>query len=230
MEGPLNKTIKNAHLSGVAFGYSQAGRILFMGLIFYLGTLSVQYFGYDFERVYLSINVIIWAQMGAGMSMSNIPSIQRAKASAKTVFEVMDEKSELDVREGSLAPIQEVKHGEIKFVNVNFSYPSRAQKVLDNLNMSIPATFKIALVGGSGCGKSTITNLLLRFYNIQSGQILIDGEDITKYNVQNLRRQIGFVMQEPILFNQSIKDNILYGEPGASNEDIRRVCEQANAL
>lgn len=120
---------------------------------------------------------------GAGMSMSNIPSIQRAKASAKTVFEVMDEKSELDVREGHLAPIQEVKHGEIKFVDVNFSYPSRAQKVLDNLSMSIPATFKIALVGGSGCGKSTITNLLLRFYNIQSGQILIDGEDITKYNV-----------------------------------------------
>jgi ABC-type multidrug transport system fused ATPase/permease subunit len=77
--------------------------------------------------------------------------------------------------------------------------------------MVIPETFKIALVGASGCGKSTITNLLLRFYDIQSGKILIDGKDIKDYNIKNLRRQIGFVMQEPILFNQSIKENILYG-------------------
>jgi len=67
--------------------------------------------------------------------------------------------------------------------------------------MVIPETFKIALVGASGCGKSTITNLLLRFYDIQSGKILIDGKDIKDYNIKNLRRQIGFVMQEPILFN-----------------------------
>ncbi len=67
-------------------------------------------------------------------------------------------------------------------------------------------------------------------YNIQSGQILIDGHDIKDYNVQNLRRQIGFVMQEPILFNQSIKDNVLYGKPDATNAEILRACEQANAL
>jgi ABC-type multidrug transport system fused ATPase/permease subunit len=67
-------------------------------------------------------------------------------------------------------------------------------------------------------------------YDIQSGQILVDGHDIRDYNIQLLRRQIGFVMQEPILFNQTIKENVLYGQPDASDADIRRACEQANAL
>ena len=77
---------------------------------------------------------------------------------------------------------------------MTFSYPTRAIAVLKNFEMRIPATQKIALVGHSGCGKSTITNLLLRFYNIQSGQILIDGAEIEEYDVQQLRRKIGYVM------------------------------------
>lgn len=96
--------------------------------------------------------------------------------------------------------------------------------------MEIPATFKIALVGHSGCGKSTITNLLLRFYHTLAGQILIDGEPIENYNVGSLREQIGFVQQEPVLFNRSIKENILYGKLDADNAKIRKVCEMANAL
>ena len=97
------------------------------------------------------------------------------------------------------------------------------------MNLHIPATHKIALVGGSGCGKSTITNLLLRFYDINSGQVLIDGHKIEDYNIEKLRRLIGYVMQEPILWNQSIKANILYGKPSASDMEVRRACELANA-
>jgi ABC-type multidrug transport system fused ATPase/permease subunit len=77
--------------------------------------------------------------------------------------------------------------------------------------MTIPAGKKIGLVGHSGCGKSTLTNLLLRFYNLQQGKILIDGIPIEDYDILELRKQIGYVMQEPVLFNMSIKDNILYG-------------------
>ena len=96
--------------------------------------------------------------------------------------------------------------------------------------MRIPATQKIALVGHSGCGKSTITNLLLRFYNVKTGEILIDGHNIDEYDVKTLRQQIGYVMQEPVLFNASIKENVLYGDPNASDEQILKVCEMANAL
>jgi len=84
---------------------------------------------------------------------------------------------------------------------VEFQYPNGKKPILKSLNMSIPANAKIALVGSSGCGKSTITNLILRFYELQKGNITIDGVDLRNYNVKNLRRQIGFVMQEPLLFN-----------------------------
>lgn len=85
------------------------------------------------------------------------------------------------------------------------------------MNMKIPAYRKIALVGNSGCGKSTIANLLLRFYDITGGSLLIDGIDIKEYNVKQLRKHIGYVMQEPLLFNTTIKENILYGNPEASD-------------
>jgi ABC-type multidrug transport system fused ATPase/permease subunit len=105
---------------------------------------------------------------------------------------------------------------------VNFIYPSRPDAlVLKSLNVKIPAFKKIALVGHSGCGKSTIANLLLRFYDVTDGNLLIDGINISDYDVSSLRRQMGIVMQEPLLFNISIKDNILYGNPDASDEKIR---------
>lgn len=96
--------------------------------------------------------------------------------------------------------------------------------------MNIPATRKIALVGHSGCGKSTITNLLLRFYEISGGSIQIDGIDIKDYCVKSLREQIGFVMQEPILFKTSIKNNIKYGKLDATDEEVLIAAEAANAL
>ena len=98
------------------------------------------------------------------------------------------------------------------------------------MNLRIPATKKIALVGHSGCGKSTIANLLLRLYEMPEGELLIDGIDIKKYNIRELRRQIGIVMQEPLLFNTTIKENILYGNDKADDAKVRQVAQMANAL
>ena len=102
-------------------------------------------------------------------------------------------------------------------------------KVLNDCSFSITAGSKIALVGHSGCGKSTITNLLLKFYELNSGKILIDGEDLEDYNALSLRKQIGYVMQEPILFNKSITDNIKYGKLDATNEEVYKAALLANA-
>lgn len=123
-----------------------------------------------------------------------------------------------------------IKHGEIEFVNADFQYPSRNQKVLNSMNLKIPATKKIALVGHSGCGKSTTANLLLRLYDLTGGKLLIDGIDIRDYNVRELRKQIGIVMQEPLLFNTTIKENILYGNDKADDFKVRQVAQMANAL
>jgi ABC-type sugar transport system ATPase subunit len=102
--------------------------------------------------------------------------------------------------------------------------------VLDEFNIDIKSGSKIALIGHSGCGKSTITNLILRFYNILDGQITIDDLPIEQYDVLALRDQIGFVMQEPILFNTSIRENIAFGKPDATDEEIFKAAFRANAI
>ena len=118
----------------------------------------------------------------------------------------------------------------IQFKEVSFKYPTRDQMVLDGMNLKIPAGAKIALVGHSGCGKSTITNLLLRFYDIIGGQIKIDGIDLNDYNPLSLRRQIGYVMQEPMLFNTNIAENIRYGKLDATDEEVYKSALRANAV
>ena len=168
--------------------------------------------------------------MGVGAAAANIPSIETAKNKAQPIFNFIDEESTLDARKIQDNKISTLGEGHIQFKNTLFTYPSKKKPVLDNLNLDIPASAKIALIGHSGCGKSTITNLLLRFYNIQGGNILIDDHDIDEYNVHHLRKQFGYVMQEPILFNRSIKDNIKYGDAEASDEKVYKAALIANAV
>ena len=169
--------------------------------------------------------------MSLGGQTANIPSIRRSQQAAIPVFSVIDEPSTLDVRK----PIEgrnltKIDKGKIEFIDVTFNYPTRANNVMDKFNIEIPAGSKIALVGHSGCGKSTLVNILLRFYNVNSGRILIDGQDLDKYDVLSLREQCGYVMQEPILFNKDIKTNILFGKLDATDEEVYLAAQKANAL
>jgi len=193
LEEPAAKRIRTSHIAGFFFGYSQAARMVFVGVVFYLGTLAIRKMNIKGDNVFISIWILFSCAMGAGSSMSNVPSVKKAKEAAGKIFEITDERSTLDVRRATEEQIKEVKEGKIEFKNVDFKYPSRTTKIFDKFNMEIPATFKIALVGHSGCGKSTITNLLLRFYHTLAGEILIDGVPIENYNVGSLREQIGFV-------------------------------------
>jgi ABC-type multidrug transport system fused ATPase/permease subunit len=112
-----------------------------------------------------------------------------------------------------------------------FRYPSRKTDwVLKGLNLKIKKNESVALVGESGCGKSTIVSLLLRFYDVDRGQILIDGVDIREYKITDLRKAMGLVMQEPTLFNYTIYENILYGKSNAANSEIKDAAVVANAM
>lgn len=116
--------------------------------------------------------------------------------------------------------------GEIKFENVNFGYrPERP--ILRNLNLTIPAGKKVAIVGPSGCGKSTILRLLFRSYDVQSGRILIDGQDIRDVQIESLRKAIGVVPQDTPLFNDTIEHNIHYGDLEASSERVEAAAKRA---
>lgn len=134
----------------------------------------------------------------------------------------------LTVQDEPHAKALQVKRGEISFNNVNFNFGQQLP-LIENLNLNIKAGEKVGLVGRSGAGKSTLINLLMRFYDIESGQILIDGKDIKSVTQESLRGNIGMVTQDTSLLHRSVKDNIIYGRPNATQEEMYQACHQAQA-
>ncbi|SEO26996.1 ABC-type multidrug transport system, ATPase and permease component [Flavobacterium sp. CF108] len=156
--------------------------------------------------------------------------IQKAVGATERVFELLEETPEAINASPKTSPIEKIK-GIVSFKNVAFSYPSRKEvQVLKDVNFSAEFGQKIAIVGPSGAGKSTISSLLLRFYDITSGEILVDGKSIYDYDLENLRGNMSIVPQDVILFGGTIRENIAYGKPDASDEEIILAAKQANAF
>ncbi|MEJ6950718.1 ABC transporter ATP-binding protein [Natronospora cellulosivora (SeqCode)] len=147
-------------------------------------------------------------------------------AAIERVFEVFDESP--DVKEKKDAIKLDKTVGNVDFVDVSFGYEGD-EEVLKDISLQVKAGEKIALVGASGAGKSTLVNLIPRFYDVTSGQILIDGKDIRDFKLKSLRRKIGMVLQEAILFSGTLRENILYGRPDASDKEIVAAAKAANA-
>jgi ABC-type multidrug transport system fused ATPase/permease subunit len=155
--------------------------------------------------------------------------IQKAVGATERVFELLDETPE-KINSSQKQSIEKIQ-GNITFKNVQFSYPSRSKiQVLKDVSFTAKFGQKIAIVGPSGAGKSTISSLLLRFYTIDKGEILIDNKNIYEYDLENLRGNMSIVPQDVLLFGGTIKENIAYGKPRASNDEILLAAKQANAL
>lgn len=156
--------------------------------------------------------------------------IQKAVGAVERVFEILDEKAEaLDIS----APHNEKAsiEGIVSFKNVAFTYPSRKEvQVLKNISFESNKGETIAIVGPSGSGKSTLVGLLLRFYDVESGQLLIDGKNCKDYNLTDLRNNMAIVPQDVLLFGGTIKENIAYGKPNASFDEIKEAAKKANAF
>ncbi|GAB3007057.1 ABC transporter transmembrane domain-containing protein [Cyclobacterium sediminis] len=153
--------------------------------------------------------------------------IQKAIGSSERVLEILNEKTE---EQKSLSPASPIQ-GSIRFDKVMFHYPTRPEyRVLDGISLHAQPGEKIALAGHSGAGKSTIIQLLLKFYDLGSGAILLDEKSIADWDPQGLRKNIGMVPQEVLLFGGSIRENIRYAKPGASDDEIVKAAKQANAL
>lgn len=149
----------------------------------------------------------------------------RSATAAERVFEILD--TEPDVGASRDAVAMPVITGAVEFDHVSFSY-DRAKNVLEDFNLDVSAGEMIGLVGHSGAGKTTIINLLARFYDVTQGAIKVDGVDIRKIKPEDFRRQFGIVLQDPFLFPGSIKDNIAYAKPDATAEEIMRAAKAAN--
>ncbi|QSE98113.1 ABC transporter ATP-binding protein [Fulvivirga lutea] len=153
--------------------------------------------------------------------------IQRAIGASERVLEIVNEEPEWESASNESARLK----GEIVFDKVQFSYPTRKElSVLNNISFEIEEGKKVALVGPSGAGKSTIIQLLSGYYKVQSGNILVDGQSVNDYPLDHLRSNIGMVPQEVILFGGTIKENIAYGRPSATEQEIIEAAEKANAM
>ncbi len=149
-----------------------------------------------------------------------------AVADAKEMVEIMQTPHEVRDRRG--AKLLKVKHGQIAFKNVFFRYGKTSRQVLDGLTLTIRPKEKVALVGPSGAGKSTVVKLILRFHDIQKGNILIDNQPITKVTQDSLRDAIAMVPQDPVLFHRTLMDNIRYGRRDASDAEVIAAAKQAH--
>ncbi len=154
-----------------------------------------------------------------------VSSAQQAIASGDRIFEILDTQAEVtDAPDAKLMPKIE---GGVVFEDVSFSYDG-SHMVLEDINLSAKPGETIAVLGGTGSGKSTLINLIPRFYDVNKGRILIDGLDIRDVTVESLRRQIGIVTQETFLFSSSLRDNIAYGKPHATDEEVRAAAKAAH--
>ena len=151
---------------------------------------------------------------------------QRAAASAKRIYEILDQPAEIVSAPGAVDLVD--CRGDVHFDHVGFAYSDGTQ-VLNDFNLHMAPGETVALVGRTGSGKTTVGRLLNRSYDVTEGRVLIDGRDVREYTLESLRAHVGFVFDEPFLFSVSIRDNIAYGKPAATMEEIVAAAKAADA-
>ena len=148
-------------------------------------------------------------------------------ASMERAEEILDEKSDLHNPEN---PVYEVKDGSIVFDHVNFAYGKNADKLcLDNVNLKIPSGATVGIIGGTGSSKSTLVQLIPRLYDATEGAVKVGGRDVREYDIESLREEVAMVLQKNVLFSGTIKDNLRWGKEDATDEEMRHVCQLAQA-
>jgi len=211
-------------------GFDVAVEITNYILVFSIGALSIFLWMDGSISVGAIAIAIALALRINGMSMWIMWEVGALFENMGTVVDGMKTLSKpIDIQDKPNAKPIVVEQGGIEFDNVSFHYGDKEKGVISNLNLNIKPGEKVGLVGRSGAGKSTLVNLLLRFHDVESGKIKIDGQVISDVTQDSLRSKIGMVTQDTSLLHRSIRDNILYGNPDASEEDLLRATKQAHA-
>ncbi|KAJ4952927.1 hypothetical protein NE237_029759 [Protea cynaroides] len=230
----LKDTYKYGKKGGLAkgLGLGSVHCVLFLSwalLIWFTGIVVHKQIANGGQSFTTMLNVVI-AGLSLGLAGPNISTFAQARAAAYPIFEMIERNTVSNASSKVGRTLKQVE-GHIQFKDVCFSYPSRPDVVIfDKLSLDVPAGKIVALVGGSGSGKSTVISLIERFYEPFCGQILLDGNDLKDLDLKWLRMQIGLVNQEPALFATTIRDNILYGKDDATLEEITRAAKLSGAI
>ncbi|CAD5117027.1 DgyrCDS5856 [Dimorphilus gyrociliatus] len=216
--------------ASTVIAFTSSSMFFAYAVCFVLGGYLIDKDELNYGDMFIVFGAVVFSSLGAGQANSMAPDYGKGKAAANRLFKLFDSELEIDSfsEEGEVLP---QVSGDVSFSDVTFRYPSRPDvPVLRGLTLKANKGETLALVGTSGCGKSTAISLLERFYNPLSGLITLDEHSIDKMNVQWLRSQIGIVQQEPILFDRSIADNIAYGDNSrqVSMDEIIKAAKDAN--
>ncbi|XP_021243282.1 ATP-binding cassette sub-family B member 5 isoform X3 [Numida meleagris] len=230
LNGPYRDSLKKAPLYGLTYGIAQSANYFVNAAVFRFGAWLIARCLTNFENVFIVFSSVIFAAMNVGQSASLAPDYGKAKISAQRIFHLLDRRPQIDSYSEEGEKLSNFE-GNIEFRNIHFVYPTRPEvQVLQGLNVKVNKGQTLALVGSSGCGKSTSIQLLERFYDPVEGQVLADGFDTKSLHLQWLRSRLGLVSQEPILFDCSIAENIQYGDNSrlVSQEEIEEAAKAAN--
>ncbi|XP_065878935.1 ABC transporter B family member 2 [Euphorbia lathyris] len=224
---PSKRSFTRGQIAGILYGVSQFFIFSAYGLALWYGSVLMGKGVAGFKSVMKSFMVLIVTALAMGETLAMAPDLLKGNQMLASVFEILDRKTNIIGDAG-----EELKNveGSIELRSVEFSYPSRPDVIIfKDLDLRVRSGKNVALVGQSGCGKSSVLSLILRFYDPTAGKVMIDGIDIKKLKLKDLRRHIGLVQQEPALFGTSIYENILYGKEGASEGEVIEAAKLANA-
>ncbi|KAG7563880.1 ABC transporter type 1 transmembrane domain [Arabidopsis suecica] len=219
LQGSVKLGIKQGLAKGITIG-SNGITFAMWGFMSWYGSRMVMYHGAQGGTVFAVTAAIAIGGVSLGGGLSNLKYFFEAASVGERIMEVINRVPKIDSDNPDGHKLERIR-GEVEFKNVKFVYPSRVEtSIFDDFCLRVPSGKTVALVGGSGSGKSTVISLLQRFYDPLAGEILIDGISIDKLQVKWLRSQMGLVSQEPALFATTIKENILFGKEDASMDDV----------
>ncbi|KAB5595943.1 Leptomycin B resistance protein pmd1 [Ceratobasidium theobromae] len=234
LEGPLQRSNRSALYSNAFYALSQSMIFFVIALVFWYGSRLVGSQEYSTTAFFICLMSTTFGSIQAGNVFMFVPDMSSARGAANDIINLLDSRPEIDAEAKDGKPLPTAQ-GRVVLEDIHFRYPTRpGVRVLRNLNLVVEPGTYIALVGASGSGKSTVIQLIERFYDPLAGKVTLDGQDISQLNVQEYRKHIALVSQEPTLYSGSVRFNILLGankpHDQVTQAEIEQACRDANIL